>query len=133
MDFALLRGQAGFRVINAAVCDINQLIPMVNLFGNTIEYETVIEKESYFNTATNISNSAYNIYKYSNYSQFPDLAPINPTVPHYSFRQPKTDKSFERGKLLERSVYDANATLKEKTTLKYESNQDLKINIYPLQ
>jgi hypothetical protein len=112
----------------AFVYDINQLIPMVNLFGNTIEYETVIEKESYFNSTTNSNNSGYNIYKYSNYSQFPDVPPINSTVPDYAFKFPKTDKSFERGKLLEKLTYDNANNLKERTTYKYESNSDLKVN-----
>ncbi|HEX8577019.1 MAG TPA: hypothetical protein VF677_12065 [Flavobacterium sp.] len=112
----------------AAVFDINQLIPMTNLFGNTVEYETVIEKESYFNSTENISNSGYNIYKYSNYSQFPDLPPINSTFPDYTFKLPKTDKSFERGKLLQKSVYDNLGNVKEKTTYSYESNSDSKIN-----
>ncbi|MEN2399263.1 RHS repeat domain-containing protein [Flavobacterium sp. MC2016-06] len=112
----------------AYIYDINQLIPMVNLFGNTIEYETIIEKESYFNSSTSINNSGYNIYKYSNYSQFPDLAPLNTTVPDYNFKFPRTDKSFERGKLLEKMVYDNLGNLKQKSSFKYESNLDLKAN-----
>lgn len=114
--------------LKAYVYDINQLIPMVNLFGNTIEYETVIEKESYFNSVKNTINSGYNIYKYSNYSQFPNLPSMSSTVPDLAFKLPKTDKGFERGKLLEKTVYDYSNNLKEKTTYKYDGNLDLKVN-----
>lgn len=114
----------------AYIYDINQLIPMANLFGSTIEYGTVIEKESYFNSNTNVTNSnvGYNVYKYSNYSEYPDLPPLNSTVPDYNFKFPRTDKSFERGKLLEKAVYDNLNNLKEKSSYKYESNLDLKVN-----
>jgi len=108
--------------------DINQLIPMSNLFSNTIEYETVIEKETFSNSSTSVTTSGYNIYKYSNYSQFPDSPVINTTVPDYAFKLPRTDKGFERGKLLEKSIYDSSNNLKEKATYIYQSNNDSKVN-----
>ncbi|KRD11760.1 hypothetical protein ASE21_08680 [Flavobacterium sp. Root901] len=112
----------------AEVCkeiNINPTIRLTNLSGNTIEYETVIEKETNSVNATN--SIGYTIYKYSNYSQFPDL-PANCSIPDNKFKYPRTDKGIERGKLLEKSIYDNTNILKAKNTYLYQANQNLKVN-----
>lgn len=108
---------------------INSLIPLTNLMGNTIEYESVIEKNSYFNDTQIIANiNGYSISKFSNYVLFPDYPPVNSLAPDYNFNFPKTDRSFERGKITERATYDILNNIKTKNTYLYQSNQNLKVN-----
>ena len=109
--------------------NLNPMIRFTNFTGSIIEYESVIERNDFFKTGLSaINTNGYTVYKYSNYSQYPDYAPINSSVPEYNYKFTKTDRGFERGKLTEKSVYDVSNVLKQRNTYQYQSNQNLRVN-----
>ncbi|NDI99430.1 RHS repeat protein [Flavobacterium sp. LaA7.5] len=105
--------------VNFAEASINPLISMSNFSGTTVEYESVFEKTN---------GQGYVQYKFSNYSQYPNVSTINPITSGYSAHITRTDRSFERGKLLEKKIYDNSNNLQKRVTLTYHSDNVLKVN-----
>jgi hypothetical protein len=97
---------------------INNLISMSTFMGVYIEYTDVIEK---------VTNLGYSHYKFSNYENFPDIegiSLINQAKPFV----PKIDRSYERGKLLEKTIFSESNTLLKKSNYNYFANNSMLIN-----
>ena len=97
---------------------LNSLVSMSNFMGVQLEYTDVIEKTT---------NNGYTHYKFSNYNDYPDFNPVALHNAALKFT-PKTDQSYERGKLKEKLIYNNDGLLLQKKELKYFSNGSLFLN-----
>ena len=97
---------------------INNLISMSSFLGVYIEYTDVIEK---------VTNLGYTHYKFSNYETFPDIEGTSLMSQAKPF-VPKTDRSYERGKLLEKADYNNSNNLVKKHNFDYYANNSMLIN-----
>ncbi|MFT4095226.1 MAG: RHS repeat protein [Niabella sp.] len=90
--------------------------------GNHITYSEVIEKEM---------DGSYSIFKYSNHdqSQYRDRNAIAGTYPIYGQWKlsPCIDMSLERGKLLEKDIYNANNILVQKINYVYDEGTEREV------
>lgn len=91
------------------VRSLNSLTSMSNFMGVQLEYSDVFEKTT---------GNGYTHYKYSNYEEFPDYDPSILDNRGLQFA-PKTDRSYERGKLKEQLTYKEGGILLKKNTFKY--------------
>ncbi|MEM9546188.1 MAG: hypothetical protein AAGA77_09445, partial [Bacteroidota bacterium] len=85
----------------------NNLMPLGNLFESHIGYDEVTEV---------FSNGSYITYKYDTHRTIKDELPIESFILEYSPYSRFTDKSFLRGKLIDRSVYKSNGGVIERET-----------------
>lgn len=97
---------------------LNSLVSMSNLMGVQVEYTDVIEKKT---------GNGYVHYKFSNYEEFSDTNPVMLHSKALPF-VPKTDKSFERGSLKERLVYNESGNIVQKDEFKYYAHNPLLVN-----
>ena len=81
---------------------IGSVIQLSNLMGSHIEYSTVIEREE---------NKGYIINKFSNYSDYPNLANSGTLGQSNSIFDPHTEYNYKRGLIKERTFYDNNNNL----------------------
>lgn len=97
---------------------INNLISMSNFMGVYLEYTDVIER---------VTNLGYTHYKFSNYETFPDIEGTSLSIKAKPF-VPKTDRSYERGKLLEKADYNITNVLIKRHIFNYFANNSMLIN-----
>lgn len=97
---------------------LNSLTSMANFMGVQLEYTDVIEK---------ISGNGYTHYKFSNYEEFPDIDPVVLHTAALPFA-PKTDRSYERGSIKEKLVYNESNILLQKSIYTYQALNSLQVN-----
>lgn len=97
---------------------INNLISMSTFMGVYIEYTDVIEQ---------VTNLGFTHYKFSNYETFPDIEGTSLLMQAKPFVS-KTDRSYERGKLLEKGEYNNTNNLLKKHSFNYFANNSMLIN-----
>jgi hypothetical protein len=97
---------------------LNSLTSMANFMGVQLEYTDVIEKTS---------GNGYTHYKFSNYEEFPDIDPVvlHPGALPFA---PKTDRSYERGFIKEKMVYNESNILLQKSKYTYQAINSFQVN-----
>ncbi|MCL1943935.1 MAG: RHS repeat protein [Candidatus Azobacteroides sp.] len=100
------------------VFNINPIIPMSNFLGTHIEYSNVMEQTE---------GNGYTEYKYYNYNDVPDVGYAGTLCINHSPFDSYTGFGFKRGKIKEQSVYNESATLMERKSYQYQSNNNLKV------
>ncbi|QQV02481.1 MULTISPECIES: RHS repeat domain-containing protein [Chryseobacterium] len=88
------------------IFSINSIVPISNFSGTHIEYSTVFEKL----VDENGNDKGYTKFEYHNYEDYPNTI-VNTLQESFSIFDPKTDVSFRRGTLKEKSIYNFNGNI----------------------
>lgn len=101
--------------------NLNNVIPLSNMNGSHIGYSEVTET---------YQDNSKNVYKYTDYNLFPDIAYESTLAISHSVFDKSTDRSFLRGKLKSKESYNSNNILAEKSIFNYRNTQGLENTSY---
>ncbi|WP_374441365.1 hypothetical protein [Epilithonimonas sp.] len=101
---------------------MNSIVPLSNFFGSHIEYPIVFERM----TDGNGNNLGYTKYEYNSYIDYKDNM-VNTVQPSFSIFDPRTDFSFRRGTLKNKSIFDKYNTIKSEEIYNYSITPNNKL------
>ncbi|MBB6274368.1 hypothetical protein HDF26_004842 [Pedobacter cryoconitis] len=97
----------------------NSVEPLSFTNGNHVTYSDVVEK---------LKDNSYTIYKYSNHDQekYRDQPALGIVFTSYGqwMVDPNISRAMERGKLLEKSIYNTGGHIQQNTVYQYDENVD---------